>query len=31
MNGYVYHIKDPNNPNLEHGYIGVVKESKGKT
>lgn len=29
MNGYVYHIKDPNNPNLEHGYIGVVKESKG--
>ena len=29
MNGFIYHIKDPNSPDLNHGYIGVVKESKG--
>lgn len=30
MNGYVYHIIDPMYPDsLDHGYIGVVNESKG--
>jgi hypothetical protein len=29
MDGYVYHIKDPNNTSLDHGYIGVVKKEKG--
>ena len=29
MNGYVYHIKNPNNLSLDEGYIGVVKSTKG--
>jgi hypothetical protein len=29
MKALVYHIPDPNNPGLENGYVGVVKEEKG--
>ena len=29
VNGYVYHICNPNNNIVEDGYVGVVKESKG--
>lgn len=29
MKGYLYHIKNPQKPDINEGYIGVVKESKG--
>jgi len=27
--GYVYHIQNPENPDISDGYVGVVKEAKG--
>ena len=29
MHALVYHIEDPDNPGLDHGYIGVVNAKKG--
>lgn len=29
IEAYVYHIKDPDDPSINSGYIGVVKSSKG--